>query len=96
MRSVLDPKRHYKKDSSKALTTEFSEVGTIVQGPTDFYSSRLLNRDRKRTLAEEVMASEDANGRFRNKYNQLQSVKTNGRRAFYNDLKSKRSRKYRR
>jgi len=32
MRSVLDPKRHYKKEGSKPQIPEFSQVGTIIEG----------------------------------------------------------------
>jgi hypothetical protein len=29
-------------------------VGTVIEGAQDFYSSRMTNRERKRTLTEEV------------------------------------------
>ncbi|TKA57858.1 hypothetical protein B0A49_08604, partial [Cryomyces minteri] len=69
MRSVLDPKRHYKKENGKAKAPEFSHVATIVEGPTEFFSGRLLNRDRKKTFVDEVLAGEAQTGRFKNKYN---------------------------
>lgn len=91
MRSVLDPKRHYKKDDSKALASEFFQVGTIVQGPTEFYNSRIPNRDRKGTIVSEILSSEQSTSRFRNKYNNLQLAKTSGKKAFYRNLKNQRS-----
>ncbi|MCJ1406439.1 hypothetical protein MMC19_000504 [Ptychographa xylographoides] len=91
MRSVLDPKRHYKKDDSNSKVPVFSHVGTIVEGPTEFYSARLQNRDRKRTLVEEVMVSETSTGRFRSRYNDVQSIKTSGKKSHYKALKEKRS-----
>jgi len=90
LRGVLDPKQHYKNESSKSLVSEYSEVGRILEGPLE-YKARLPNRERKRTFIQEVLANESSVGRFKNKYNELQSSKTSGKRAFYKELKSKRS-----
>jgi hypothetical protein len=90
MRSALDPKRHYKKEGSKPEIPEFSQVGTFIEGPTEFFSARLSNKDRKRTFVEEVLASEDTSGRFRNKYGEIQAAKTSGKKEYYKILKAKR------
>ena len=90
MRSVLDPKRHYKKDKGAPQVPKFSQLGTLVEGPTEFYSARIQNRDRKRTLAEEVMAGEQETGRFKQKYNDIQVKKTSGKKAHYKDLMKRR------
>lgn len=90
-RGVLDPRRHYKKDFSKTLAPTFSEVGRIIEGPTEHFSARLTNRERKRTFVEDVLASEKSVGRHRTTYNQIQASKSNGKKAFYKKLKSKRS-----
>lgn len=79
MRNVLDPKRHYKKDNGKAQAPEFSQVGTIIEGPTEYYSSRILNKDRKKTFVEEVLAAEEEQGRFKRKYNDIQALKMSGK-----------------
>ncbi|KAH0565795.1 hypothetical protein GP486_000814 [Trichoglossum hirsutum] len=92
LRSVLDPKRHYKKNTSKASQfPEFSQVGTIVEGSTEFYSARLPKRQRKNTFVDEVLAEEKDTGYFGRKYSDIQVSKTSGRRAFYKKLKEKRS-----
>jgi hypothetical protein len=88
MRDVLDPKRHYKKEGSKPQVPEFSQVGTIIEGPTEFFSARLLNRDRKRTLVEEVLAGENASHRFKSKYDEIQAAKTSGKKAHYKKMKA--------
>jgi hypothetical protein len=82
--------RHYKKEGTKPQIPEFSQVGTIIEGPTEFFSARLSNKDRKRTFVEEVLASEKASGRFRNKYGEIQASKTSGKKDFYKKLKAKR------
>lgn len=91
MRNVLDPKRHYKKDNSKNDVPAFSQVGVIIEGPTEFFSSRLKNKDRKQTLLEEVIAQEQETGRFKRKYDDIATTKASGKKAFYKALKAKRS-----
>lgn len=95
MRSVLDPKRHYKKEG-KSKAPEFSQVGTVVEGPAEYYSARLLNRERKKTFVEEILAAEAETGRFKQKYNDVQTTKRSGKKAYYKDVKAKRSAKWNR
>lgn len=91
MRSVLDPKRHYKKDNTKNDVPAFSQVGTVIEGATEFYSSRLNKKDRKQTILEEVIAQEQDSGRFRRKYDDISKSKASGKKAFYKALKAKRN-----
>ncbi|KAJ5628378.1 hypothetical protein N7490_010606 [Penicillium lividum] len=95
MRSVLDPKRHYKKENGKAKLPEFSQVGTIIEGPTEFFSGRIAKKDRKKTFVAEAMAMERETGRFESKYLAIQSTKTSGKKTFYNNLRAKRNGKNR-
>ncbi|BCS02426.1 Fcf2 domain-containing protein [Aspergillus luchuensis] len=91
MRSVLDPKRHYKKEGGKARPPQYSQVGTIIEGPTEFFSSRIAKRDRKKTFVEEALAAEQGNKRFEAKYKDIQSVKQSGKRSYYKNLRAKRN-----
>ncbi|KAJ5554520.1 hypothetical protein N7513_004479 [Penicillium frequentans] len=93
MRSVLDPKRHYKKENGKAKLPEFSQVGTIIEGPTEFFSGRIAKKDRKKTFVAEAMAQERETRRFESKYRDIQSTKQSGKKAFYNKLRAQRNRK---
>ena len=93
MRNVLDPHRHYKKDNGKLRPPEYSQVGTIVEGPTEYYSARLSNKDRKRTFVEEVLAGEQSNGRFSKKYGDVQVAKTSGKKSYYKSVQAKRTNK---
>jgi hypothetical protein len=89
---VLDPKRHYKKNNSKGSQfPEFSHVGTIVEGSTEFFSARIPNRQRKKTFVDELMAGEKESGYFGRKYSEVQASKMNGKKAFYKKLKERRS-----
>jgi hypothetical protein len=91
MRNVLDPKRHYKNSDSKSDIPAFSHVGTIVEGPTEFYNSRINKKDRKQTFVEEVLAQEESSGKFKRKYDDIIKSKSSGKKAFYNALKAKRN-----
>ena len=91
LRSVLDPQRHYRSKSIRPSAPEFSQLGQIIQGPAEYFSSRLPNKERKRTLVEEVLANEQFTSRFKKKYNEIQALKTSGKKAYYKNLKAKKS-----
>lgn len=80
-RSILDEKRHYKKDTTKTRAPDYCQVGKIVEDATEFYSARLKRKDRKETFTGDVLAMENSTGRFKKKYWELQQKKTNGRKA---------------
>jgi hypothetical protein len=89
MRSVLDPKRMYRKQG-KFKVPEYSQVGVVVEGPTEFYSARIENKARKQTFVEEVLAGENETGRFKSKYEDIQSVKKSGKKGYYRAVQQKR------
>lgn len=55
MRKALDPKTFYKGDDMKGLP-RFFQKGTVVESKAEFYSSRIPKKQRKQTLADELMA----------------------------------------
>ncbi|KDO72193.1 hypothetical protein CISIN_1g0470692mg, partial [Citrus sinensis] len=72
LRSAMDPKRHYKKSEAKSKTLPnkiagvfyCDQVGTVVESSTDFFSSRLTKKERKATLADELL-SDPTLGQYR-------------------------------
>ncbi|KAG8415184.1 rrna-processing protein fcf2 [Metarhizium acridum] len=90
MRSVLDPK--HQKKALRAAVPEYSQVGEVIAGPTDFFSARLTKRDRKATLSGEMIGAVDGQ-KLRTKYAGIQRTKASGKKAFYQRLVSKRRRK---
>jgi hypothetical protein len=54
LRSAFDPKQFYKKFDETKFPTNF-QMGTVVESSADFYSGRLTNKQRKRTMADEIM-----------------------------------------
>lgn len=87
-RSVLDPKRHYKKE--KWQTPKFFETGTVIEGNTEFYSARMARKDRGKSLADEILHDSAANAYFKRKYTDIQTKNKSGGKNHYKKLKSKR------
>ncbi|KAI4186444.1 MAG: hypothetical protein L6R41_003491 [Letrouitia leprolyta] len=90
MRSTWDSKRHYKGDNQRSLIPEYSQIGTFMEDPAEYYSSRIRKRDRRTSFLEEVLAAEESSSRFKSTYTSIQSFKSSGRRAFYDKLKGNR------
>ncbi|KAF1863387.1 hypothetical protein Lal_00031274 [Lupinus albus] len=65
LRGAIDPKRHYKKGDSKSKTlpkyfqASSFVMGTVVDSPLDYYSGRLTKKERKATLAEELLSDQN-------------------------------------
>jgi len=70
MRSALDPKHFYKKNDMITLPKYF-HVGKVIDSPMDFYSSRLTNKERKKTIVDELMADADFKKYNKRKYKEI-------------------------
>ncbi|KAG6017197.1 hypothetical protein E4U54_008072 [Claviceps lovelessii] len=73
MRGLLDPK--HQKKALRANAPAYSQIGEVVAGPTDFYSSRLTRKEQKNTILEEVLDSVDKQ-KLQVKYAGIQRDKT--------------------
>ncbi|KAG5800464.1 hypothetical protein H9Q69_000503 [Fusarium xylarioides] len=87
MRGILDPK--HQKKNLRASAPEYSQVGEIIAGPTEFFSARLTRKERKNTLLEEVTRDLDSH-KFTDKYAGIQKQKTSGKKAFYKNVVAQR------
>lgn len=90
MRHVLDRKRHYKK-MGKGPDPKYFQMGTVIEGATEYFSSRLNKKDRKRTFAEELLAQDDHTAYYERKYLESQERRSAGGKKHYKKLKAKRS-----
>lgn len=91
LRSAMDPKRHYKKSDAKSkLLPKYFQVGTVVESSTDFFSSRLTKKERKATLADELLSDPNLGQYRKRKVQEIESQnrpagndkwKTRGRRS---------------
>ncbi|KAL7080786.1 hypothetical protein ACP275_14G000200 [Erythranthe tilingii] len=57
LRTVIDPKRHYKKGDSRSKTLpKYFQVGTVIESASEFFTGRLTKKERKATLADELLS----------------------------------------
>ena len=70
MRNVADPKRFYKKNDLKVLPKYF-QVGQVIDSPADYYSDRVPNKLRKKTLVDELMADAEFKKFNKRKYAEI-------------------------
>ncbi|KAL1923922.1 uncharacterized protein VTP21DRAFT_6957 [Calcarisporiella thermophila] len=76
LRNVLDPKRHYKK--ADKTSPAYFQVGTVIEGSAEFYSSRLTRKERKRTILEEVMGDTEMRHYYKRKFREVQESSQSG------------------
>lgn len=75
LRSAFDTKRFYRKDDTTKFPTQF-HVGRVVEHASDFYGGRLTKKQRKTTMAEEVMHDEHLSAVRRKRFNKIQDEAT--------------------
>ncbi|KAB2092925.1 hypothetical protein ES319_A02G063200v1 [Gossypium barbadense] len=56
LRGAIDPKRHYKKESKSKALPKYFQVGTVVESVTAYYSGRMTKKEKKPTLADELLS----------------------------------------
>ena len=79
MRGVLDPKRFYRaSDSGKGLPKYF-QMGTIVGGAEDGREHKLTRKERKGSIAEEMMADSAIRKRAKTQFLKSQARNSEGR-----------------
>lgn len=63
LRAYMDPKKFYKKESKKKkIVPTFFQMGTVIAGAQDFYSSRLSNRERSQHYIDPLVNSRQNTG----------------------------------
>jgi hypothetical protein len=72
-RSYLDPKKFY-KSSDKAHG--IVQLGTVIEGASEYYSSRLTKKQRRTNITEEVMADKTLADYTVNKFKDMAREKT--------------------
>lgn len=91
MRNALNPHHHYKAgEKIGAKSKKPFQVGTIIEGAGEFYSSRLTRKERKGTLVETLLNDEQKRSMFKNKYLKLQEKNQSGSRKSYRQQREKR------
>lgn len=83
-RQHIDPKRFYKASGTGRKKGELPtkvQFGTVIEGPHEFYSSRINKRDRRSTFTEEVMADKRIMDYTKTRVRKIQKHATRQRRV---------------
>lgn len=54
-------------------------IGTVIQGPAEYKSARLTNKERRGTIVEEILADKDIKSYSKRKFMEIQASKAPGR-----------------
>lgn len=57
-------------------------VGTVIEGPSEYFSSRLSRKERKQTIVEEILGDQTLKSYSKRKYMEIQFDKSNKKRMF--------------
>lgn len=57
-------------------------VGTVVEGPSEYFSSRLSKKERKQTIVEEILGDKTLKDYSKRKYSEIQYEKSNKKKMF--------------
>jgi len=88
-RAYLNPKRFYKKEGAKKLAVHF-QIGTVVAGAHEFYSS-LSHKERSKNYVEEIYKDTTTKSYLKRKYGQIQATKSmkNHKKKFHSKKRGK-------
>lgn len=89
MRNVLDTKKHYKRNDSNKLPKYF-QVGTIVEGAHEFYSTRVTKKHRKRTMVDELLDDAEFRRKNKKKLVEIRKKQASGGKGHFKKMKNKR------
>ena len=56
--------------------TKILHTGTVIEGPAEYKSSRMTNRERKQSIVEEILADKKIRDYSKNKFLEIQSEKS--------------------
>lgn len=80
------PGRFYKNPDKMGKVLH---VGTVIEGPSEYFSSRLSRKERKQTIVEEILGDRTLKDYSKRKYSEIQIEKSSKKKMF----KSKKSKK---
>lgn len=73
LRETLDPSRFYKKKSTDKVAKHF-QVGTVIEHPIEYHSSRATRKERKQTLVDELIGDAEFKKNVKKRYNRLRAT----------------------
>ncbi|KAL3919330.1 MAG: hypothetical protein SGILL_003805 [Bacillariaceae sp.] len=88
-RAYLDPKKFYKSSDKHH---KIVQIGTVIEGPSEYWSSRLTKKQRRSNITEEIMADPASADYAKKKFKQMSREKN--RQAEMRKHKPKRAKKF--
>ena len=61
----------------------------MIEGPSEYKSARMTNRERKQTIVEEILGDKKIKDYSKKKFLEIQATKGNKRKAYKSSRKSK-------
>ncbi|CCD64713.1 Fcf2 pre-rRNA processing C-terminal domain-containing protein [Caenorhabditis elegans] len=95
MRSTLDPLAHYRRND-RAVLPKYFQVGRVVDAPEDFYSSRMVRKERKKTMVDEILHNEESLSKAKKKYAEIRQKEQSKRRGAFQKFGNRKSHKQQR
>jgi len=71
LRHVFNPKHFIKRDKSKTLPKYF-QIGTVIDGPQDYYSEGVSKKRAKKKLVDDLLEDREFKDYHKSKFSQLQ------------------------
>lgn len=68
-------------------------MGTIIESPTEYFSARIKNKDRKETIVQELLADNKSKEYFKRKYNEIQDTSASGGKKWYKQMQDRKKRR---
>lgn len=73
LRETLNPGKFYKRKATEKMSRQF-QVGTIIEHPMDYYSSRATKKEKKQTLVDELIADSEFKKNVKRRYNRIRAT----------------------
>lgn len=73
LRETLNPGKFYKRKATEKVSKQF-QIGTIIEHPMDYYSSRATRKERKQTLVDELIADSEFKKNVKKRYNRIRAT----------------------
>jgi hypothetical protein len=80
LRQFADPSRNYKSEAKRIAGSRFFQLGTVVESKAEFYSSRLKRKERKSSLADELLDNRATRQLIKHRHEQFQATLPNQKR----------------
>ncbi|XP_073006384.1 rRNA-processing protein fcf2-like [Typha latifolia] len=78
LRSVIDPKRHFKKGEKSKAPPKYFQASTVIEPATEFFSGRLTKKQRKMTLADELLSDHALKAYRKRKVQEIEEIRQPG------------------